>query len=102
MDVFGSVHDGYPGRAGFTARGFTAFETWIRATRDAVTDCRCETCRPSCVQSPKCGNGNEPLDKPGAIAVLDLILRELAQGPQNSSNRQVSALCSTLSPIRIG
>ncbi|WP_371873777.1 Zn-binding domain-containing protein [Williamsia phyllosphaerae] len=53
MDVFGSVHDGYPGRAGFTARGFTAFETWIRATRDAVTDCRCETCRPSCVQSPE-------------------------------------------------
>ncbi|GAA1457843.1 DEAD/DEAH box helicase [Williamsia maris] len=71
------VYDGYPGGAGFAARGFSAFETWIRATRDAVTDCRCETGCPSCVQSPKCGNGNEPLDKAGAIAVLDLILREV-------------------------
>ncbi|KQS00201.1 DEAD/DEAH box helicase [Williamsia sp. Leaf354] len=71
------VYDGYPGGAGFAERGFTAFATWIRATRDAVTDCRCESGCPSCVQSPKCGNGNEPLDKPGAIAVLDLILREV-------------------------
>ncbi len=72
------VYDGYPGGAGFAARGFTAFEAWIRATRDAVADCRCEAGCPSCVQSPKCGNGNDPLDKAGAIAVCNLILSELA------------------------
>ncbi|MBT0567124.1 DEAD/DEAH box helicase [Williamsia sp. CHRR-6] len=69
------VYDGYPGGAGFAARGFDAFDTWITATRDALRACRCESGCPSCVQSPKCGNGNEPLDKAGAIAVLDLILR---------------------------
>jgi DEAD/DEAH box helicase domain-containing protein len=68
------VYDGYPGGAGFGERGFRAFRTWIRATLDAVTACRCESGCPSCVQSPKCGNGNEPLDKAGAIAVLRLVL----------------------------
>ena len=68
------VYDGYPGGAGFGERGYRAFRTWIRATLDAVTACRCETGCPSCVQSPKCGNGNDPLDKAGAIAVLRLVL----------------------------
>ncbi|OZG26223.1 DEAD/DEAH box helicase [Williamsia sp. 1138] len=71
------VYDGYPGGAGFADRGHEAFEIWIRATRDAVSGCGCETGCPSCVQSPKCGNGNEPLDKDGAIRVLNLILHEL-------------------------
>ncbi|MBE7160933.1 MAG: DEAD/DEAH box helicase [Williamsia herbipolensis] len=68
------VYDGYPGGAGFGERGFRAFRTWIRATLDAVTACRCESGCPSCVQSPKCGNGNDPLDKAGAISVLRLVL----------------------------
>lgn len=71
------VYDGYPGGAGFADRGHEAFEMWIKATRDAVSDCGCEAGCPSCVQSPKCGNGNDPLDKAAAIRVLDLILREL-------------------------
>lgn len=71
------VYDGYPGGAGFADRGHEAFEIWIRATRDAVSGCACESGCPSCVQSPKCGNGNDPLDKEGAIKVLSLILREL-------------------------
>ena len=61
------------GGAGFADRGYEAFDAWIAATRDAVASCRCEAGCPSCVQSPKCGNGNEPLDKAGAIAVLSLI-----------------------------
>ena len=71
------VYDGYPGGAGFADRGHEAFGIWIKATRDAVSDCGCEAGCPSCVQSPECGNGNDPLDKAAAIRVLDLILREL-------------------------
>ena len=68
------VFDGYPGGAGFAERGYAAFEAWVRATRDAVLGCRCATGCPACVQSPKCGNGNEPLDKAGAVTVLELAL----------------------------
>ena len=68
------VFDGYPGGAGFAERAFTAFEAWVRATRDAVLGCGCRSGCPACVQSPKCGNGNEPLDKAGAVTVLELAL----------------------------
>jgi DEAD/DEAH box helicase domain-containing protein len=68
------VYDGYPGGAGFAERGYEAAVTWLTATREAIAACACETGCPSCVQSPKCGNGNEPLDKPGAIRLLDTLL----------------------------
>jgi len=68
------VFDGYPGGAGFAERAFGAFEAWVRATRDAVLGCPCAAGCPACVQSPKCGNGNEPLDKAGAVTVLELAL----------------------------
>jgi DEAD/DEAH box helicase domain-containing protein len=72
------VYDGHPGGAGFAARGYDQVESWLRATRDAVAACECEAGCPSCVQSPKCGNGNEPLDKVGAIRLLDVVLGQLA------------------------
>jgi DEAD/DEAH box helicase domain-containing protein len=68
------VYDGHPGGAGFAARGYDQAEAWLQATRDAVAACECETGCPSCVQSPKCGNGNEPLDKQAAAALLAAIL----------------------------
>jgi len=68
------VYDGFPGGAGFAQRGFEAARTWISATRDAIAECRCAGGCPSCVQSPKCGNNNSPLDKGGALAVLGLVL----------------------------
>ena len=71
------VYDGYPGGAGFAERGYEAFADWVSATAEAVSDCACTDGCPSCVQSPKCGNGNEPLDKAEAIAVLNL-LKELS------------------------
>ncbi|HYN66968.1 MAG TPA: DEAD/DEAH box helicase [Ornithinibacter sp.] len=74
------VFDGYPGGAGFAERAFGAFEAWVRATRDAVLGCPCTAGCPACVQSPKCGNGNEPLDKPGAVTVLELALAASAEG----------------------
>lgn len=64
------VYDGHEGGAGFADRGYEALPQWIRATRDAVTSCSCDSGCPSCIQSPKCGNGNEPLSKPGAVKIL--------------------------------
>lgn len=68
------VHDGHPGGAGFADRGFAALMPWLAATREAIISCECPAGCPSCVQSPKCGNGNDPLDKAGAVAVLDTVL----------------------------
>ncbi len=68
------VYDGHPGGAGFAERAFSAATTWLAATRDAILACECAGGCPSCVQSPKCGNGNEPLDKAGAVALLTAVL----------------------------
>jgi DEAD/DEAH box helicase domain-containing protein len=68
------VHDAYPGGAGFAERGFQLGATWLAATRDAIAACRCATGCPACVQSPKCGNANNPLDKAAAIRLLDVVL----------------------------
>ena len=68
------VYDGHPGGAGFAERGFRAAAIWLTATRDAILACECVSGCPSCVQSPKCGNGNEPLDKAGAVALLTAVL----------------------------
>ncbi|MGX0885833.1 DEAD/DEAH box helicase domain-containing protein [Kocuria rhizophila] len=69
------VHDGHPGGAGFAERGYDMFRTWVTATRDAIAQCECESGCPSCVQSPKCGNRNNPLDKAGALKLLNGVLR---------------------------
>lgn len=71
------VYDGYPGGAGFAEEGFRRFRDWIAATLQAVSSCSCASGCPSCVQSPKCGNGNEPLNKTGAIKVLHALLVSL-------------------------
>jgi DEAD/DEAH box helicase domain-containing protein len=68
------VYDGYPGGAGIAARGFAEAAEHQSATLEAVSRCPCKSGCPSCVQSPKCGNGNEPLDKAGAIRLLATIL----------------------------
>ena len=70
------VYDGYPGGAGFAQHGFDIARAWLTATRDLIRECRCHDGCPSCVQSPKCGNGNHPLDKLAAIRILTELLRE--------------------------
>lgn len=71
------VHDGFPGGAGFADRGHEVLGGWLTAVRALVAACPCPSGCPSCVQSPKCGNGNQPLDKAGAVVVLDLVLAAL-------------------------
>jgi DEAD/DEAH box helicase domain-containing protein len=71
------IHDGHPGGAGFAERGHQLLREWLTATRQAIADCPCPEGCPACVQSPKCGNGNSPLDKSGAVAVLDVVLNAL-------------------------
>ena len=72
------VYDGHPGGAGFAERGFQRLGTWLSATAAAIRACECDRGCPSCVQSPKCGSGNDPLDKDGALRVLDCVLGKLA------------------------
>ena len=76
------VHDGHAGGAGFAERGYRAGREWLAATLAVIEGCGCASGCPSCVQSPKCGNNNEPLDKAGAAALLRLLLEAApATGP---------------------
>ncbi|WP_438672108.1 Zn-binding domain-containing protein, partial [Spongiactinospora gelatinilytica] len=68
------VYDGHEGGAGFAERGFARAREWLTATREAIESCECDYGCPSCIQSPKCGNGNEPLDKLGAVRLLNALL----------------------------
>ena len=68
------IYDGYPGGAGVAELGYRAADRHLRATLEVISACQCVTGCPSCVQSPKCGNLNEPLDKAGAAALLRLVL----------------------------
>lgn len=70
------VYDGYPGGAGFAEQAYADARRWLTATLDAISTCGCATGCPSCVQSPKCGNGNEPLDKAAAATVLRTLLAQ--------------------------
>ena len=70
------VYDGHPGGAGFAERGFEKAKIWLTATREAIKACECDAGCPSCVQSPKCGNKNNPLDKAAAITLLDVLLKD--------------------------
>ena len=68
------VYDGHPGGVGIAERGFEAFEGWAADTARMIAGCPCERGCPSCVQSPKCGNLNEMLDKAGALELLRRLL----------------------------
>jgi DEAD/DEAH box helicase domain-containing protein len=81
------VYDGHPGGAGFAERAYEMAQEWFAATRDTVKTCGCEAGCPGCVQSPKCGNGNSPLDKRGAVTVLSRLLAHLDQRRMVDHNR---------------
>lgn len=67
------VYDGYPGGVGYAKAAARRFGVWIKAARDLLLQCPCETGCPRCVMSPKCGNGNQPLDKAGALKLAEAL-----------------------------
>ncbi|HEY6714037.1 MAG TPA: DEAD/DEAH box helicase [Rubrobacter sp.] len=75
------VYDGYPGGVGISRRGYDAFESLARDTLGVITRCPCERGCPACIQSPKCGNWNEPLSKDGAVSLLRYVLGQTAHYP---------------------
>lgn len=86
------VHDGHAGGAGFAERGYRAGRDWLEATLAVIEGCGCASGCPSCVQSPKCGNNNEPLDKAGAAVLLRLLLEAAPQHPSTAdpAHRELS------------
>ena len=64
------IYDGHEGGVGIAERGFEQFEGWVRDTAELLAGCPCSDGCPSCVQSPKCGNLNDMLDKAGALTFL--------------------------------
>lgn len=69
------IYDAHPGGVGISETAYDRLEELLAATLKAIEDCKCEDGCPSCVQSPKCGNNNDPLDKSGAAFLLREILR---------------------------
>ncbi|MFQ5343421.1 MAG: DEAD/DEAH box helicase [Anaerolineae bacterium] len=68
------IYDAYPGGVGIAEKGYELLTELWQATLEAIRDCLCEAGCPSCIQSPKCGNNNEPLDKQAAIVILQGLL----------------------------
>jgi len=71
------IYDGHPGGVGITKRGYEQFERLLGDAERLIAECPCESGCPSCVQSPKCGNLNEPLHKAGALELMGLMRGEL-------------------------
>jgi DEAD/DEAH box helicase domain-containing protein len=70
------LYDGVPGGAGLAERAFADVEVLLTKTRELIDACPCDAGCPACIQSPKCGNGNKPLDKAAALLVLRVLLGE--------------------------
>ena len=69
------IYEGHPGGVGITDTGYAMLDEWFAATLRTIETCPCDAGCPSCIQSPKCGNLNEPLDKRAAIVLLRGLLR---------------------------
>jgi DEAD/DEAH box helicase domain-containing protein len=67
------IYDGYPGGVGLAAKGYEGLEDLLERTRKLIDGCPCEKGCPSCIHSPKCGNGNQPLDKEAALLILRVL-----------------------------
>ena len=69
------IYDGFPGGVGIAEQGFKELPALWKATYEVIAACPCEAGCPSCIQSPKCGNNNQPLDKAAARLILEMLLR---------------------------
>lgn len=73
------IYDAYPGGVGIAARGYEQAALHLRTSREMVRSCRCQEGCPSCIHSPKCGNGNEPLNKQAAVRLFALVEEDLSR-----------------------
>ena len=87
------IYDGYPGGVGLAQHGFEMVTEILEKTLDLVSACECEAGCPSCIHSPKCGNGNRPLDKRAAIMVLELLLGRRALGELSCDEEEAEPGC---------
>ncbi|MBT9145678.1 MAG: RNA helicase CrhR [candidate division WS2 bacterium] len=71
------IYDGFEGGIGLTEKSFELIVEIVKMTYELVRDCKCENGCPACIYSPKCGNGNKPLDKKGTILVLKKSLSKM-------------------------
>ncbi len=74
------IYDGYPGGCGLAAKGFEGLLDLLRKTASLLRACPCEEGCPSCIQSPKCGNGNNPLDKLAALQIAEALCERAVSG----------------------
>ncbi len=84
------IYDGMPGGAGLSRQGFACMEDLLATTLKTVNTCQCELGCPSCVHSPKCGSGNRPIDKAGAVFLLERLLDP--DGAPRTAEPEVSPL----------
>ena len=68
------IYDGYPGGVGYARAGASLFVDWLSAARDLLQTCSCKDGCPRCTLSPKCGNGNQTLDKGAALMLAEALL----------------------------
>ncbi len=83
------IYDGYPGGVGLAKRGYEIIEDLLQKTLHLISECPCEEGCPSCIHSPQCGSGNKPLDKRGALYLIQLLLGQI---PITISKNQASPM----------
>ena len=81
------IYDGYPGGIGLAQRAYQVIDRILTASKGLVEDCKCNKGCPSCIQSPKCGSNNRPLDKRAAILILGSLLNKKSQQPTANSQQ---------------
>jgi len=82
------IYDAHPGGVGLAQRGFEVVGDLLRKTLEHVRQCACEEGCPSCIHSPKCGNGNKPLDKSAAVLIMEGLLGRISFGEIVASRDQ--------------
>ena len=93
------VHDGLPGGSGISDAGFDAAERWWTATLDRLLTCPCESGCPACVVSPKCGNGNHPLEKDAGALIVAALLPGRPPPPDRSPRLHTNARRTEPAPV---
>lgn len=84
------IYDGHRGGVGYAEKGYDLIEQVLDGTLKAIESCPCESGCPSCIQSPKCGNNNEPLDKHAAIMLLHKLLGKVPYIPPERKEKHLS------------